>query len=256
MFLRKFATIGAIAATFALSAAAQTTPPKTPPKQTTPPKTTTPAKPAAGRGRGAPATSAANKAALMDPSKLTATAPAVFQASFDTSVGAFVVEVHRDWAPKGADRFYNLVRNGFYNDCRFFRVVPNFMVQFGINGDPAIQQHWRDANLPDDPRKESNKRGFVTFANAGPNTRSTQIFINFSDRNAFLDPQGFAPFGQVISGMEVVDKINAEYGEGNPDTQAHLQRESNKYLAATFPRMDYVKRATIVKAPAAAPVKK
>jgi peptidyl-prolyl cis-trans isomerase A (cyclophilin A) len=257
MTLRSIAiAAGAAALTLAVSAAAQTTPPKTPPKQTTPPKTTTPAKTPAGRGRGAPATGAASKAALMDPSKLTAAAPAVFQANFVTSVGDFVIEVHRDWAPKGADRFYNLVKNGFYDDCRFFRVVPNFMVQFGINGDPAIQQHWRDANIPDDPVKQSNKRGFVTFANAGPNTRSTQIFISFVDRNAFLDATGFAPFGQVISGMETVDKINSEYGEGNPDMQPRLQREGNKYLAATYARMDYVKKATIVKAPAAAPVKK
>src|SRR5215470_12415492 len=124
----------------------------------------------------------ANKAALMKPASLNEKAPATFRAKFDTSAGTFIVEVHRDWAPNGADRFYNLVKNGFFDDCRFFRVVPNFMVQFGINGDPAIQRHWADANIPDDPVKQSNKRGFVTFANAGPNTRSTQIFINFVDR--------------------------------------------------------------------------
>src|SRR5262245_53724934 len=250
MIVRKVATIGAIAATFAVTAAAQTTPPKTPPKQTTPPKTTTPAKPPAGRG--APAASGVNRAALMDPSKLTATAPAVFQSNFETSAGDFVIEVHRDWAPKGADRFYNLVKNGFFNDIRFFRVVPGFMVQFGIHGDPAIQQHWRDANIPDDPVKQSNKRGFVTFANAGPNTRSTQIFINFADRNAFLDATGFAPFGQVISGMEVVDKIYSGYGENDQNAQGDIQREGNKYLAQAFPKLDYVKRATIVKTPPAA----
>jgi len=255
MRLRVFATIGATVLTVTVSAA-QTTPPKAPPKQTTPPKTTTPAKPAAGRGRGAPAASGVNKAALMDPSKLTATAPAVFNANFETSVGDFVIEVHRDWAPKGADRFYNLVKNGFFNDTRFFRVVPNFMVQFGINGDPAIQQHWREANIPDDPVKQSNKRGFVTFANAGPNTRSTQIFINFSDRNASLDSMGFAPFGQVISGMEVVDKIYSGYGENSNEVQGRLQRDGNKYLAQALPKLDYVKRATIVRPPAPAPVKK
>src|SRR6185295_17301588 len=127
-----------------------------------------------------------SKAALMDPSKLTAVAPPTYQASFETTAGSFVVEVHRDWAPKGADRFFNLVKNGFYDDCRFFRVVSGFMVQFGINGDPNVQRHWAEANFPDDPVKESNKRGYVTFAKtSAPNSRSTQVFINFVDKNTF-----------------------------------------------------------------------
>src|SRR5437899_3882756 len=126
------------------------------------------------------------QANLKNPSALKERAPAVYKAKFDTSAGVFVVEVHTDWAPNGADRFYNLVKNGFYDNCRFFRVVPGFMVQFGINGDPAIQSGWRTANIKDDPPKQSNKRGYITFANAGPNTRSTQVFVNFKD-NAFLD---------------------------------------------------------------------
>ena len=149
----------------------------------------------------------ANKAALMKPATLTEKAPATFKAKFETSAGTFVIEVHRDWAPNGADRFYNLVKNGFYDDCRFFRVVPNFMVQWGINGDPAIQKNWADASIKDDPVKESNTRGNVTFAQtAAPNSRSTQLFINFKD-NSFLDGQRFASFGKVTSGMDVVDKI-------------------------------------------------
>ena len=142
-----------------------------------------------------------SKAKLRTPAALTEQAPATYKAKFDTSKGAFVIEVHRDWAPKGADRFYNLVKNGFFDDTRFFRVVPDFMVQFGINGDPAIQKNWANANIQDDPKSQSNKKGYVTFATRGPNTRTTQIFINFKD-NGFLDAQGFAPFGQVVTGMD------------------------------------------------------
>jgi peptidyl-prolyl cis-trans isomerase A (cyclophilin A) len=172
-------------------------------------------------------------------------APAEYRAAFDTSAGPFVVLVHRDWAPKGADRFYNLVKYGFFNDCRFFRVMPKFMVQFGINGDPTIQVPWRNANLTDEPVKQSNRRGTITFATAGPNSRTTQVFINFKD-NAFLDGQGFAPFGEVVSGMESVDKINAEYGE-RPD-QPLIQRQGNAYLTRAFPRLDYIRKATIQQA--------
>jgi peptidyl-prolyl cis-trans isomerase A (cyclophilin A) len=164
-----------------------------------------------------------------------------------------VVQVHRDWAPKGADRFYNLVKNGFFDNTRFFRVVPNFMVQFGIHGTPAIQAAWRDANITDDPVKQSNKRGYITFATAGPNTRTTQVFINFKD-NAFLDGQGFAPFGEVVSGMEVVDKLNAEYGDQPSAQQGRIQAEGNAYLTKAFPRLDFIKKATIQKAaPATSP---
>jgi len=230
---------------------AQTTPPKPAQPKTTPPKTPaqTPAKtpPKTGTSTAAKkpaATAAASRAALMNPAKLNAVAPPVYKAAFDTSVGSFVIEVHREWAPKGADRFYNLVKNGFFDNARFFRVMPGFMVQFGINGDPEIQKHWANANLQDDPVTQKNLRGYVTFAKTGaPNSRSTQVFINFTDRNTFLDSQGFAPFGQVISGMDVVDKINAGYGE-QPD-QTRIQAEGNKYLNSQFPKLDYVTKARI-----------
>ena len=141
---------------------------------------------------------------LMNPSALKEQAPPTYRVKFDTSKGPFVIEVHRDWAPNGADRFYNLVKNGFFDDARFFRVVEGFMVQFGINGDPKVSAVWREARIKDDPVRISNKRTFVTFATAGPNTRTTQVFINFGD-NHNLDSQGFAPFGQVVSGMKVVE---------------------------------------------------
>jgi peptidyl-prolyl cis-trans isomerase A (cyclophilin A) len=185
-----------------------------------------------------------SKAKLRTPSALTEQAPATYKAKFDTSKGAFVVEVHRDWAPKGADRFYNLVKNGFFDDTRFFRVVPDFMVQFGINGDPNIQKNWANANITDDPVKQSNKRGYITFATRGANTRTTQMFINFKD-NAGLDRQGFAPFGEVVTGMDVVDKITSQYGE--KPNQGSIQAEGNAYLNKEFPKLDYIKKATIEK---------
>jgi peptidyl-prolyl cis-trans isomerase A (cyclophilin A) len=186
--------------------------------------------------------------ALMNPAALNEPAPATFKAKFDTSKGPFVIEVHRDWAPNGADRFYNLVKNGFFDNARFFRVISGFMVQFGISGDPKISAHWHDANIPDDPVRQSNTRGMITFATAGPNTRTTQVFINFADNRA-LDRQGFAPFGQVVSGMSVVDSLFADYGEGAPSgngpEQGRVQREGNAYLMKDFAQLDYIKKATI-----------
>ena len=192
-----------------------------------------------------------SKAKLRTPAALNEKAPATFEAKFDTSKGPFVITVHRDWSPIGADRFYNLVKNGFYDDCRFFRVLDGFMAQIGINGNPAVQTNWRSANIQDDPVKESNKRGFVTFAKASiPNSRSTQIFINYKD-NSSLDRQGFSPFGEVTSGMDVVDKLYNGYGEGAPNgrgpEQGRIQSEGNAYLAKEFPRLDYVKKATVEK---------
>ena len=187
-----------------------------------------------------------NKAArLRNPAGLTEKAPATYKAKFDTSAGVFVVEVHRDWAPLGADRVYNLVKNGFYDDCRFFRVLDGFMAQFGMNGDPSIQRVWANANFKDDPVKQSNKRGYITFATAGPNTRTTQVFINFAD-NSRLDSQGFAPFGQVVSGMDVVDKLYSGYGERPNAGNAYLIK-GNVYVTKDFPKLDYVKKATIEK---------
>jgi peptidyl-prolyl cis-trans isomerase A (cyclophilin A) len=194
---------------------------------------------------------AGTNAALKNPAALKEMAPATFKANFDTSAGMFVVEVHRDWAPNGADRFYNLVKNGFYDNVRFFRVIPDFMVQFGINGDPALNSVWQPARIPRDPVKQSNTRGFITYAMAGsPDTRTTQVFINFKD-NSPLDAQGFAPFGKVTTGMNVVDKIYSGYGEGAPSgrgpDQGRIQAEGNAYLMKDFAKLDYVKKATIEK---------
>jgi peptidyl-prolyl cis-trans isomerase A (cyclophilin A) len=180
---------------------------------------------------------------LRNPAALTEKAPATYKAKFDTSAGTFVIQVHRDWAPLGADRFYNLVKNGFFDDARFFRVIDNFMVQFGINGNTAVQQAWLNTQLKDDPVKQSNKTGYVTFATAGPNTRTTQVFINFKD-NAGLDRQGFAPFGEVTSGMDVVNKLYSGYGEKPNAGNAYLMK-GNAYVTKEFPKLDYIKKATI-----------
>jgi peptidyl-prolyl cis-trans isomerase A (cyclophilin A) len=190
----------------------------------------------------------AQSSKLANPAALTEQAPATYKAKFETSKGVFVLEVTRAWAPCGADRFYNLVKNGFYDNARFFRVISGFMVQFGINGNPAISAKWHDANIQDDPVRQSNRRGTISFATAGPNTRTTQVFINFVD-NSNLDGMGFAPFGKVVLGMNVVDALYAGYGEGEPQgngpSQGRLQAEGNAYLARHFPRMDYIKKATI-----------
>jgi len=196
--------------------------------------------------------------ALKSPAGLKETAPAKYNVKFDTSAGPFTVEVTRSWAPNGADRFYNLVKNGYYDGARFFRVVSGFMVQFGISGDPTVNQAWQPARIQDDTPKESNLRGYITFANAGPNTRTTQVFINFKD-NGFLDAQpGFAPFGKVTQGMDVVDKLYSEYGEGPPSgkgpNQGLIQSQGTAYLEKNFPKLDYIKKATIEEG--AAPAKK
>ncbi len=170
-------------------------------------------------------------------------APAVYKVKFETSGGDFIIEVNREWAPVGADRFHELVTRGFFDECRFFRVVPDFMVQFGINGDPAVQKEWRDAKIKDDKVTQSNKRGYITFATSGPDSRTSQVFINFKD-NKFLDRMGFAPFGQVVEGMDVVEKIYSEDGE-SPD-QSSIQSDGNAYLKKSFPKLDYIKKATIV----------
>ena len=177
-------------------------------------------------------------------------APASYKVKFDTSKGPFVVQVTRAWAPQGADRFYTLVKSGFFDDVRFFRVVTGFMVQFGINGDPNTMAKWRESPIKDDAVTQSNKRGYITFATAGPNTRTTQVFINFGD-NAALDRQGFSPFGQVVTGMNIVDQFHAGYGEGAPSgrgpDQGRVQQEGNAYLTRDFSNLDYIKKATIEK---------
>ena len=174
-------------------------------------------------------------------------APATFKAKFETTAGDFVIEVHREWAPRGADRFYTLVSNGFYDDCKFFRVVKGFMVQFGIHGNPKISAQWRDAKIKDDPVMKSNKRGMVTYAKAGPNSRTTQVFINFENKNSKLDSMGFAPFGEVIEGMDVVDKLYNAYDEAPSQAQQEIQFKGNDFLNEKFPKLDSIKKATIVK---------
>jgi peptidyl-prolyl cis-trans isomerase A (cyclophilin A) len=192
---------------------------------------------------------AAARKSLLNPAGLKETAPDVYNVKFDTSIGEFVIRVTRAWAPNGADRFYNLVKNGFYDETRFFRAVPNFMVQFGINGNPAVAKVWQSARIAPDKVTQSNKKGFITFAmGATPDTRTTQVFINFRN-NTNLDSMGFAPFGEVVSGIEVVDKIHTGYGEGAPrgagPAQGRVQAEGNAYLMKSFPKLDYIKTATI-----------
>jgi peptidyl-prolyl cis-trans isomerase A (cyclophilin A) len=190
-------------------------------------------------------------AKLKNPAALTERAPDTYKARFETTKGPIVITVHRAWAPLGADRFYNLVKNGFYDETRFFRVIDGFMAQIGMHGDPSVQRAWTSARLQDDPVKESNKRGYVTFAHAGPNSRTTQFFINFKDNGESLDKQGFPPIGQVTTGMDVVDKLYSGYGEGAPrgqgPSQGNISAQGNAYLAKDFPKLDYVKKATIEK---------
>lgn len=189
---------------------------------------------------------------LMNPRspEVNQTAPATFKARFQTSKGDFVIEAHRDWAPLGVDRFYNLVKNGFYDDVRFFRVLKGFMAQFGINGDPRISSVWRGATIADDPVKAKNTPGMVSYAMGGPSTRTSQLFINYIDNSQGLDPQGFSPIGQVVEGMDVVQNLYGDYGEGAPrgagPDQGRIQAEGNGYLKAEFPNLDYVIKATIV----------
>ena len=180
--------------------------------------------------------------------KKTGPAPDQFNVKFDTSKGAFTIEIHRDWAPRGVDRFYELLDSKFLDDARFFRVVRNFVVQFGINKDPKVTGLWNQLNIPDDKVKQSNLRGTITFATAGPNTRTTQVFINLAN-NRMLDGQGFAPFGKVTEGMDVVDSFYAGYGDmppgGNGPDPSKVESQGNDYLTGHFSRLDYIKTARV-----------
>jgi peptidyl-prolyl cis-trans isomerase A (cyclophilin A) len=180
---------------------------------------------------------------LRNPAALTEQAPATFTVAVDTSKGRFVVNVHRDWAPIGADRFYNLVKSGFFDDVRFFRVIGGQLAQFGMHGDPDVQDAWRDAVIQDDPVRHANTRGTISFASRGPNTRTTQLFINLRDNTPY-DRLGFAPFAEVVSGMDVADGLYSGYEE-RPE-QPLIDEEGNAYLTRDFPNLDYIQKATIL----------
>lgn len=187
---------------------------------------------------------------LLHPATLHAKAPETYLVKFHTSKGDFTVKVTRAWAPIGADRFYNLVEHHFYDSAAFFRVIKGFVVQFGINANPQISRPWQNANIKDDPVAQSNLRGYLTFATGGPNTRTTQVFINLVD-NSRLDSMGFAPFGQVVEGMDVVDQLYSGYGE-NPD-QGQIQNHGKIYLEKSFPKLDTILTARVEPAAAAHP---
>ena len=195
--------------------------------------------------------------ALLHPALLKAQAPATYQVKFTTTKGDFTVTVTRAFAPLGADRFYNLVKHHFYDNATFFRVLnnPPFMAQFGVSAYPAVSAAWEKAEIKDDPVTQNNVRGYVSFATSGPNTRTTQVFINYGD-NKRLDGMGFAPFGQVTDGMSVVDSLYGEYGEGAPDGNGPDQEQINKqgkpYLDKGWPKLDAIKTAVIVGEPAPA----
>ncbi len=190
------------------------------------------------------------KERLLNPEAANKTAPDTFKVKFTTTKGDFVMQVHRDWAPLGADRLYNLVDAGFYDGVTFFRAVDGFMVQFGIHGDPQVSKVWKEARIKDDPVLKSNTRGMVSFATAGKDTRTTQMFINYVDRNKFLDNMGFSPVAEITEGMDVVDSLYRGYGEGAPrgkgPHQGKMQSEGNVYLNAEFPGLDHIVKAEIV----------
>jgi peptidyl-prolyl cis-trans isomerase A (cyclophilin A) len=191
---------------------------------------------------------ATDRRALLEPSLATARAPDVFRTRFATTQGDFVVEVHRDWAPNGADRFYNLVRIGFYDGTRFFRAIDGFMVQWGIHGDPAVSAAWRAAHVKDDPHVRSNVRGTMSFAKSGAvDSATTQVFVSYVD-NARLDSMRFTPFGEVVEGMGALDALYTGYGEGEPGgkgpSQVRIESEGDRYLEG-FPKLDRVLGARV-----------
>ena len=188
---------------------------------------------------------AASGPSLLRPASLNAKAPAVYRVRFTTTKGPFVVTVHRTWAPRGADRFYNLVRTGFYNGQRLFRVIPGFVVQWGISGKPKIAQVWQQATIHDDPVTHSNKRGTIVFADAGPNTRTTQVFVNLGS-NAALDKDGFAPFGTISSGFSTLKKLYHGYGESPSNAQAQITVHGEAFLKRHFPKLDRILKTRLL----------
>ena len=182
---------------------------------------------------------------LLHPASLHAKAPAVYGVAFATTRGTFVVTVHRAWSPLGADRFYNLVKARFFDGVTFFRVVKGFVVQFGISPDPKVSSAWQSATIKDDKVKTSNAPGTITFADAGPSTRTTQVFVNLGN-NASLDAQGFSPFGRVTKGMSVVGKLYSGYGEQPTGNQQQISTQGNAFLRRRFPKLDSIRTARIV----------
>ena len=175
-------------------------------------------------------------------------APATFRVRLETSKGPIVIEAHRDWSPNGVDRFYQLVQEGYYDDVRFFRVVPPFVVQFGMHGDPTRNAQWASRGLIDEPVKQPNRRGTVTYAKSGaPNSRTTQLFINLQDNSGMLDQQGFAPFGEVVEGMSVLERLYSGYADEPTGRQTEIAAEGNAYLNRTFPKLDFIRTAKVVK---------
>ena len=192
-----------------------------------------------------------DKSPLSDPKApaVNLTAPAEFKVKLETSKGDIVLKVTRDWAPKGADRFFSLVKNGYYDECRFYRVLPKYIAQVGIHGDPKISKKWHEAPIDDDPVKQKNTRGRLTFARGGPNTRTTNVFINLRDSTS-LDSQGFAPIGEVVEGMDVADQLHSGYGDGAPKgrgpSQKRIYEEGNAWLQKDFKDLDFIKTAKVV----------
>ena len=236
MKVAKVGIVGLFAGLMAASVEAQT------PAQ---PKVSTAGQGSTAKKRSAGAASAYDRA-LLKPALLKANAPEEYKVKFVTTRGEFTLTVHRAWAPLGADRFYNLVRHHFFDNASIFRVVPGFVAQFGISAYPAVTTAWKGTDIKDDPVKESNKRGYITFATAGPNTRTTQVFINLKDNTA-LDRQGFAPFGVVdAEGMKVVDMFYDQYGDGAGIDQGKIESQGNSYLQKSYPKLDIIKSATLL----------
>jgi peptidyl-prolyl cis-trans isomerase A (cyclophilin A) len=219
-------------------------------------QTPAPAKPKSATTAAKPAAAATTDRALLKPALLKDQAPETYQVKFDTTRGEFTITVTRAWSPLGADRFYNLVKHHYFDNARFFRVLPNFVVQFGLSANPAVNAAWEKATIKDDPHSQSNKRGTLVFATAGPNTRTTQLFINLKDNGSNLDSQGFTPFGQVDGdGMKVVEMLYDQYGESAGMDQENITKGGEKFIATHWPKLDTIKSATLVGAAATAPTK-
>jgi peptidyl-prolyl cis-trans isomerase A (cyclophilin A) len=226
---------------------------QTPAQAPAQPKASAAPKTGAGAKTGAAAARPYDRV-LLRPALLKDKAPETYQVKFSTTRGDFTLTVTRAWAPIGADRFYNLVKHHFYDNATVFRVVPGFVAQFGLSAYPPVSAAWKNANLKDDPVTQSNKKGYITFATAGPNTRTTQVFINLVD-NERLDKMGFAPFGQVTAGMHAIDLFYDQYGDASGPDQDQIEKQGKPYLDKGWPKLDIINSATLI-GEATAPVAK